>query len=596
MRQWLRRQLGPLLDDLDSGTAVILDPDGFLDAEVIEELGRLVTVHCVEEWPTLRILWDSEIRARDDQKRSIALVVRSSEFATTSDLPWDIEREASSVIKLHAPVPLELRELFAAAPMMGDELAEAAMANTTTEAIVAKALSFRVGEPSSELDLIARLRSDPSTPPELWVVLAQILQTGLASQIASQGGDLASLQMAWQDWLQNGESSASAETLQAAPGAILMLIASGLLAPSSAAAANLPAWVTLGSAEPDVTEVLAELVAQMPKPASNLTEWIEVATWWGNLRALASIATPQQGADAWELWDGINESFSIWLQQSYGSSLQSSAASPRAVHQIAPFLARRVEEGHKVVLLIIDGLGFSQWSRLRTVAGLHVQHSTGCLAMAPTLTSVSRQAILAGALPIDFADSLTTTSTEPRRWREFWMAQGLNARDVTYAKTLGATVDQVPEITGKVAAVVVNAVDEILHGAEVLGDPQVTASVDLWARSGFVNKIVQEASDRGFEVWITADHGNIPTIAGPVPKEGQTVETAGTRVRLYPNIVLRQQAEDYGISWDPPGLPKGTLNPLFASGRRGFHTSGVRVSHGGLSLDEMIVPFVQVTP
>jgi hypothetical protein len=255
-----------------------------------------------------------------------------------------------------------------------------------------------------------------------------------------------------------------------------------------------------------------------------------------------------------------------------------------------------VEDGAKVLLVVIDGLGFAQWARLRAAAGIHVEESTGCLAMIPTLTAVSRQAIFAGALPTDFADTLTTTSAEPRRWTAFWTAHGLQPRDVSYTKTLGARPQDVPPVTGTAAAVVVNAVDEILHGAEVLGDPQVAASVDLWARTGFLARIVDDASTQGYEVWITSDHGNIPTTPGSVPREGQTVEAAGTRVRLYPNPTLRQQAQDHGAVWDPPGLPEGTLNPLFAPGRRGYHTSGVKVSHGGTSLDEVIVPFVKVTP
>jgi len=96
-------------------------------------------------------------------------------------------------------------------------------------------------------------------------------------------------------------------------------------------------------------------------------------------------------------------------------------------------------------------------------------------------------------------------------------------------------------------------------------------------------------------VWITSDHGNLPTVAGPVPSEGQTVESAGTRVRMYPNDTLRDAAIDYGDIWNPPGYPDGQLRPLFAPGRRGYHPSGAKVSHGGLSLDEVIIPFVQVT-
>ena len=136
-----------------------------------------------------------------------------------------------------------------------------------------------------------------------------------------------------------------------------------------------------------------------------------------------------------------------------------------------------------------------------------------------------------------------------------------------------------------------------MHGAEVLGDRQLAASTALWVNAGFLETLVENATSQGFEVWITADHGNLPSMPaerGVVKREGQLVEHAGTRVRLYPNQTLRDTA-GFGTIWDPPGYPPEAQAPLFADGRFGFHATGVRVSHGGLSIDEVIVPFVQVT-
>jgi hypothetical protein len=215
--------------------------------------------------------------------------------------------------------------------------------------------------------------------------------------------------------------------------------------------------------------------------------------------------------------------------------------------------------------------------------------------MLPTLTTISRQAIFAGALPVDFAETLATTSAESRLWVRFWNDHGLAESDVTYTKTVGGEPAEVPPLRGTVVAVVVNAIDEMLHGAEVLGDRQVAVGVDLWARTGFLDALVSRGTTQGYEVWITSDHGNLPTVPTEVPKEGQTVELAGTRVRMYPNEILRHAAAEFGVIWDPPGYPRLKPCPLFARGRTGFHSKGSRVSHGGLSLDEVIIPLVQVT-
>lgn len=594
MRRWVQRQLEPSTTRRQAGVVVLLDPERMLSEPDIDELESDLDVRPVADWVELRTVWDLEIR-RGTNTPDVVLL-RTPGFASSMDLPWDIEQEAASVVKLRWPVPPELREAFRASPDFADRLAGAAESDHDPAAIVANAFGFRPGEPASELQLVARLRTNPATAPAVWQTISGHLRTEIARQTALAGGDLSELQRAWDDWINRGDASPAAAQLEAAPGAIAVLLASGLLIPAVGGTKKLPAWTAIGISAPDQHALVAELLERRPPAAATLPEWIETATWWGAVRSAAADLRNQSDAEpAWRAWAEIDTSFSEWLHRSYGSSLQAAASTPRGLHQVAPFLARRVEDGSKIVLVVIDGLAFAQWTRLRATTGLHVEESTGCLAMIPTLTTVSRQAIFAGSLPVDYSDTISTTSAEPRRWAGFWTERGLNPRDVAYYKTLGATPNDVPAITGTVTGVVVNAVDEILHGAEVLGDSQVATSVDLWARTGFLEHLVDDATSRGYEVWITSDHGNIPTTPSPVPREGQTVESAGTRVRLYPNPVLRDGASSFGAIWDPPGIPRMTLNPLFASGRNGFHTSGVRVSHGGISLDEVIVPLVRVS-
>lgn len=596
MRGWVDAQFGDSLIPNRSGPVVVLDPEAILSDFEIADIEHDYTVRFVYHWHELRVIWDLEIRAGAQPKAVDVVIVRSDEFTAATELPWDIEHEAAHVIKLRWPVPADLRDVFRGAPHLSELLAEAATSHRSVNDILAHALDYAPGDPGSELGLVARLRTEPTTPAALWDVLADHLRTDLARQTALRCGDLSELQDAWTDWLARGDESPASTQLRVAPAAITTLLAAGMLTTSVAAAQGLPAWTAIGVTEPDPEKLIVELLEQRPSPASTLSEWIDVAAWWGSVRSACCDAATSPAADqAWATWDRIDDSFNSWLRDSYGTHLQAAASTPRGLHQVAPFLSRRVEDGARVLLIIIDGLGFAQWTRIRSICSLQVEHSTGCLAMIPTLTTVSRQAILAGTLPVDFNDTLHTTSAEPRRWNAFWVDHGLDQRDVAYHKTLGATPDDVPALAGTAIAVVVNAVDEILHGAEVLGDTQVAASVDLWARTGFLQRLVSDASRLGYEVWITSDHGNIPTLPGPVPREGQTVEAAGTRVRTYPNTTLRQKAAEFGTIWDPPGLTGMTLNPLFAAGRRGFHTSGVRVSHGGTSLDEVIVPFVKVT-
>ena len=71
----------------------------------------------------------------------------------------------------------------------------------------------------------------------------------------------------------------------------------------------------------------------------------------------------------------------------------------------------------------------------------------------------------------------------------------------------------------------------------------------------------------------------------------------GERVRVYSDALLRDKVQDRfpsAIEWKPVGLPEDYL-ALIAPNRLAFDRSGERiVSHGGFSIEELIVPLIQI--
>ena len=71
----------------------------------------------------------------------------------------------------------------------------------------------------------------------------------------------------------------------------------------------------------------------------------------------------------------------------------------------------------------------------------------------------------------------------------------------------------------------------------------------------------------------------------------------GERVRIYPDASLRHKVKERFPplgEWGPVGLPDDDL-PLLAPGRLAFVSEHQRVvSHGGISVEELIVPLVQI--
>jgi hypothetical protein len=204
--------------------------------------------------------------------------------------------------------------------------------------------------------------------------------------------------------------------------------------------------------------------------------------------------------------------------------------------------------------------------------------------------------------PREFADSIAGTSAEPSLWSRFWQDQGLRTSEILYRKGI-RRVDQLDELAEalskpslKVAGLVVDTIDEIVHGA-VLGKRGIESQIDSWCTSGFVEQLLALLLDQGFQVYLTADHGNVEAIGAGRPNQGVIAESRGERVRIYPTDLLRKQSAEQipgTIVLPSPALPPNFL-PLFAGQRTAFVNKGEPlVAHGGISVEELIVPFVEV--
>jgi len=147
-----------------------------------------------------------------------------------------------------------------------------------------------------------------------------------------------------------------------------------------------------------------------------------------------------------------------------------------------------------------------------------------------------------------------------------------------------------------VIGAVVDKVDRIMHGME-LGAAGMHNQVRQWAAEGFLSSLLDLLLSNGFVVFLTADHGNVESVGSGRPKEGLTADIRGERARIYSDPVLRANvaARFPGvISWKPVGPPEDFL-PLLSADRRAFVPEGHRtVAHGGLTLEETIVPVIRV--
>lgn len=360
-----------------------------------------------------------------------------------------------------------------------------------------------------------------------------------------------------------------------------------------------------------LTRLIDSLAESVPQPNARHTDWFHFARPWAELilawnESAAPLADSTRDSMA-ALQEQVDTAFSAWVLQRFAGLVNLPPVPPVMVHHLARFLARQVadDERSKVALLLVDGLSLDQWLVIRNVLAEQQPmlrfREQAVFAWIPSLTSVSRQAVFAGKAPFLFPNTVHTTDKEPDLWRRFWADQGLTAHQVVYAKGLGeGSLETLSESLShprvRAAGLVIDKVDRIMHGME-MGTAGMHDQVRLWAEHPYLGALLNLLLSTGFTVYLSSDHGNIEAEGCGSPAEGVLADRRGERVRIYSDASLRRSvAERFAaaVEWETIGLPDSYL-PLLASGRGAFVRAGERiVTHGGISLEELVVPLVHI--
>jgi len=474
----------------------------------------------------------------------------------------------------------------------------------------------------------------------------------LAALLRSADDFFAFLQARWPGYL---ASQQSAETLLKEPGAdyvtgeslpfddpdvrayVDTFFLEGKLRPVALPASwRLEGWAQVGvEHDPEavglrrLTELLELLSEKLPAADAPYRDWTQYAVKWAEAVVLYHRfreKLDEAAASRYRVLHlKIEERFANWMLIRY-HTLHSLPFMPKPimVHQVPNYMAayRRQHPDARLALVVVDGLALDQWRIIRDVwteesQPWSMQEGT-LFAWVPTLTPISRQATFAGTAPQFFPDSWGTTEREETRWHRFWAEQGTHPASVGYLRNLGVRNPDATESTfqgdevgleeevvallesahTRVVGLVLNTVDNIMHGME-LSTAGMHQQVRLWlTRHRYLTRLIASLVEESFTVFLTADHGNVSAQGIGRPKEGVLVEKRGQRARIYTGpafAALAKGQSPTAIEWTNVGLP-AQLKVLLAPQLDAFLDVGRHaVCHGGIALEEVIVPFVQIS-
>jgi hypothetical protein len=364
---------------------------------------------------------------------------------------------------------------------------------------------------------------------------------------------------------------------------------------------NIPVWAQHGvkrkSYQPlkDILHLVEKIDIFMKYEKILYKDWIEIISLYAQMKNIQlEYGVGEQTVK--EKDQLINQFFKEWMLKNYQTLASFSPyVRPVMVHHILPHL--RYREERKQVLIVLDGMSFVQWKQIKqALKSSFIVEENGVFAWVPTITEISRRSIFHAAIP-----KLQTSLSEEKAWRQFWNRDSIADMHITFENYLAqgsfneSNILALQKTNTKKAAIILRNIDELTHGA-IQGLAGMFAEVEVWMKSNYLHDLLLKLFDHGYEVYITSDHGNTESLGVGRPKQGALVETKGERVRIYSDQMFRDEAATQysSIKWPNDALSE-ERHYLLAESSEAFVTRNNHiVSHGGITLEEVIVPFIKV--
>ncbi|GAA4745351.1 response regulator [Flavisolibacter ginsenosidimutans] len=291
-----------------------------------------------------------------------------------------------------------------------------------------------------------------------------------------------------------------------------------------------------------------------------------------------------------------------------------------------------VEKGTPTFFVLIDNLRFDQWRTIMPIflESFRLVEEDTFYSILPTATHYARNAIFSGLMPIEIEKRF------PQQWKnddeeggknmfeeEFFKAQlksmGETSLRTSYTKVLNnqAGLDLVNNVhnllNNDLNVIVYNFVDMLSHARtemevlkELAGDEvsyrSITAS---WFEHSPLHQALKKIADKNVKIVLATDHGSV-RVKTPVKVIGDKQTTTNLRYKHGRN--LNYDPKEVLAFREPKdiGLPSPTINSSYIFGGEdvflcypnnyNHYVNYYRntFQHGGVSLEEMIVPVIQM--
>jgi len=329
-----------------------------------------------------------------------------------------------------------------------------------------------------------------------------------------------------------------------------------------------------------------------------------------------------------------NTDFFKFISKKYAGWVDpKSTDAPVMSHNMMKFkVLPHVQKGTPLFFVLIDNLRYDQWKMIQPIfaESFRIQEEDTFYAILPTATQYARNAIFAGMLPVDIEKQF------PSQWKnddeeggknlyeeEFFRAQlkrlGKGDLKFSYTKVTNnhdgqKLVDNIQDMLhNDINVIVYNFVDMLSHARtemevlkELAGDETSYRSITRsWFEHSPLHQALKKVSEKNITVIVGTDHGSV-RVKTPAKVIGDKQTTANLRYKHGRNLNYEQK--DVLAFRDPKqaGLPVPNVNSSFIFAKEDIFLCYPNnynhfvnyykntFQHGGISLEEMIVPVVRM--